>query len=963
MKKRLLFSLTFICLITSYNGFSQIISQYIETSSGTSPKGIEVWNNTNNTLNFTTNNLVVEKGSNGNPPSPDFTLDSGSLAPGKVIVIGSSDLQATAEGNGAIYYSKSFNFNGDDALVIKYGGTTTDTFGNPGAGDPGTGWQGNGVQTYNQNISLKDGITTGDTDGWTDPSERFETTTTDNSLTGFGIAPNNSDPVLTSNIFELNEINYAENFGPSDAQSFELSGLNLNNSDVTVTAPTNYEVSEDNSSFENSITLTSYDGSQKLIYVRLKAGLTLGDYNHEIVSLSGGGDPDGLSITVNGSVIEPTGTFNKLTSLADFEEGWYVITNQNDEVLLTNVRSTSSQYDSANSNASGSTINNPKKSNIWYIALDNGNYTIKNDDNNKYISWSSSTSLKAVDNASTDKERWTVDYDTDHFTFANVSDATRLIRHNQSLSTPGFKAYKASSSLSNSYIQLFKKEINTVWNGNTSTNWSDATNWSDGVPTSSINATIPNGTTNTPVASGAISVKDLTIESNATLEAQNTITSNTIIINSGGSLITESTVNGTVTYNRVLNTSNWYLISSPVSGETIEDYISNNNLATGTGTNVGIAPYKNDGTVWDYQTTSSSGDLTSGKGFSTKLASAGNITFTGSINSSNVSYAITQSTNNFNLVGNPFTSYVNLGTFFTDNSGAFSEETIWVWNQASNSYDLKMSGTDASFQIAPGQGFFVSANANTNITFNTSNQSHQSDSFQKNGRTEIELFADKDGTKKSTKLFFIEGTTKGFDNGYDGSIFGAVNSKFNIYTQLVEQDKGKKLAIQSLPLKDVENVTIPIGITAKSGETIEYSIATTNLPKNITVYLEDTTNKTSTNLFEENYTQKVNQDIDGIGQFFLRFASNKSNSVETPTNAVSSFKVFKPENTNKLTITGVSAKNIALNIYTTSGKQVVRTTFNSNGHSEVSIPKLSLGVYIVEVITESERKHTKIIIN
>ncbi len=191
MKKHPTFVL-FLFLSINFN--AQIISQYIETSSGTTPKGIEIWNNTSSTLDFSTNNLVIEKGTNGGTPNADFTISSGTLASGDVLVIGTSDMQSETENNGATFYKHAFTFNGDDALVVKYGGTTTDVFGEPGS-DPGSAWSGNGVSTANQNISLKSGITDGDIDGWTDPSIRFETTSTDNSLTGFGIAPESATPV------------------------------------------------------------------------------------------------------------------------------------------------------------------------------------------------------------------------------------------------------------------------------------------------------------------------------------------------------------------------------------------------------------------------------------------------------------------------------------------------------------------------------------------------------------------------------------------------------------------------------------------------------------------------------------------------------------------------------------------------------------------------------------------------
>jgi hypothetical protein len=294
----LLLLLTLINLLSS----AQIISQYIETSSGSVPKGIEIWNNTLSTLNFSTHNLVIEKGTNGAIPSPDFTISTGTLAPGAAIVIGTSDMQSTTEANGSVFYLKAFTFNGDDALSVKFGGVTTDVFGIPGS-DPGTAWSGSGVSTANQNISIKEGIETGDVDGWTDPSERFETTTTDNSLTGFGVAPILITGSLSVLPVTLNNFSYIFQVGPSESQYFSISGTALTNN-VIITPSAHFEISTNNSSFQSSaITLSPILGELAAmpIYVRLKAGLSIGGYLNETIQLTSTGAIS-ASVTCNGRV-------------------------------------------------------------------------------------------------------------------------------------------------------------------------------------------------------------------------------------------------------------------------------------------------------------------------------------------------------------------------------------------------------------------------------------------------------------------------------------------------------------------------------------------------------------------------------------------------------------------------------------------------------------------------------------
>jgi hypothetical protein len=281
---------------------AQIISQHIETSSGTTPKGIEIWNNTTDTLRFNTHNLVIKKGTNGAVPAVDFTLSTGILAPNAVIVIGTLDMKTITEANGSVFHEKAFTFNGDDALVVEYGGTVTDMFGTAGF-DPGSAWTGNGVSTANQNIALKSGISIGDTDGWSDPSLRFMVISTDNSMTGFGIAPFPSDGNISVNKTAISNLDYIFPEGPSASNSFVISGQYLL-SDITITPPSNFEISTNNILFQSTaINLQNISGTvtDTTIYVRLKEGLTIGNYATSPLIISASGVSN-ISIALSGRV-------------------------------------------------------------------------------------------------------------------------------------------------------------------------------------------------------------------------------------------------------------------------------------------------------------------------------------------------------------------------------------------------------------------------------------------------------------------------------------------------------------------------------------------------------------------------------------------------------------------------------------------------------------------------------------
>ncbi len=119
----------------------------------------------------------------------------------------------------------------------------------------------------------------------------------------------------------LSTFNYNLGEGPSASQTFTVSGKNLTGN-LTVTAPSNYQVSLDGSSWGDSQTLTASAGtvSSTTIYVRLIGGLAIGTYNGTITVTGGGAT--GKNVTVNGSVTldcsTPTISFTE-TAITKFQ--------------------------------------------------------------------------------------------------------------------------------------------------------------------------------------------------------------------------------------------------------------------------------------------------------------------------------------------------------------------------------------------------------------------------------------------------------------------------------------------------------------------------------------------------------------------------------------------------------------------------------------------------------------------
>jgi hypothetical protein len=432
-----------------------------------------------------------------------------------------------------------------------------------------------------------------------------------------------------------------------------------------------------------------------------------------------------------------------------------------------------------------------------------------------------------------------------------------------------------------------------------------------------------------------------------------------MIMDAGTSFITSSTFAGNLSYTRNLSTDNWYTVSSPVVGETYGNgFVTSNGIAS-SGDNRAIAPYETSDDSWAYMQAGSSATFISGKGYSVKLASPGAITFAGTMNVDDTSIALTTSGNGFNLIGNPYPSYINSGSILPNSTSALDAQTLWVWNQSTSSYDTKVSAD--AFKIAPGQGFFVKSDgAEGSVLIAEADQSHQStDTFQRTeARPKIYLTLTDGSASREAKIYFIDNTTTGFDNGYDGEMFGGVANDFAIYTHLVSNSQGKDYAIQSLPRDNYKK--IPVGVNAISGTAITIEASTTNFPEGMNIYLEDTSDNSFTLLdAESDFTTTLGSDLNGIGRFYLHTTTGALSTNDVAANNNLSIYTSTREN---LRIVGVQNGTANIQLYNILGKEVLKGSFEGNGVNDIALPRLNSGIYIVKIATEKGTINKKIII-
>ncbi len=525
--------------------------------------------------------------------------------------------------------------------------------------------------------------------------------------------------------------------------------------------------------------------------------------------------------------------------------------------------------------------------------------------------------------------------------------------------------------------------VTDTWTGLVSQYWSVPGNWSSGnVPLSTTNVRInspsqvivdlPHAHCNKLVIKAGAS---LTINPSQGLEIHGVIDNSTgatgLIVKSNaigtGSIITyTSGVNAKVERYLTGGTSSplpWHFISSPVDGQLISTFVSGTaNLATN-GPKYGLAPYDNTIPNWAPYTTAtigSAGPFNSAKGYEALLTSDGTTSFSGILNASDISIAITNPTapgTAWNLIGNPFPCvlYANLNAhatnnFLSQNSMIFDAgyEALYFWNSSSGSYNIINQATPAAY-IPLGQAFFVKSRTDGALAYFTSSMRtiFPSPIFMKAGTSNpnISLRASINQFNRETEVYFIEGTTTGIDEGYDAGNNSTGNSGVSIFTQITGSDI--EFGIQSLPSLLMKTTEIPIGVKAPKGSTIIFTAIVLNMPQNMKVYLEDRETGTFTRIDNQgsNYSLILNSESSGTGRFFL-ITTPYTYSIEE--NGESALKIIAVPAENKIRIIGTLPSKAVFELVELNGRLIKRIDLNGDSPHEINL-SLIAGLYLARI--------------
>lgn len=152
------------------------------------------------------------------------------------------------------------------------------------------------------------------------------------------------DPVaaLSATPSSLTGFAYVQGSGPSSSQTFQVTAENLTPvaGNISVTAPTGFEVSADNVTFSSSIEIPYVGGAlaATTVHVRLVSGLLAGPFTGS-VTVSGGDAPND-SVALSGSVTAPPAPFvlpytNGLRTQANLDDALAVGFTLNSSVINT----------------------------------------------------------------------------------------------------------------------------------------------------------------------------------------------------------------------------------------------------------------------------------------------------------------------------------------------------------------------------------------------------------------------------------------------------------------------------------------------------------------------------------------------------------------------------------------------------------------------------------------------------
>jgi hypothetical protein len=522
--------------------------------------------------------------------------------------------------------------------------------------------------------------------------------------------------------------------------------------------------------------------------------------------------------------------------------------------------------------------------------------------------------------------------------------------------------------------------VATTWTGAASESWNDPGNWSNGLPDRYCNVTIPT-VARMPVIDpyGEAECNDLEIQSGALL---------TILSDERwtGSLIVHGTSSGTVSLQVQLPADDLYhYVSSPLLSPTLPssgifwawDEVSGdwgkpvlacesgrgyttrgNNLLTFQGgiivdtvTLQTTSPYADCDFPYGVVTDYSLRTFSDGRDNSTSYGGGG-----------------------WNLLGNPYTSALDIIGFINENELSFDQNyrAVYIYNGDTYQYagtelaGWEQSGTYySSPHIHTGQGFFVASRCNTSLFSFTPGMRTENNSVvllksaaARSPLPGLELTARSDNAVSSTLVVYGERMSAGLDPGYD---IGLMNSGDNpvIYTLLAAEDNGVSFARQALPLFQVTRLKVAVGLDFRAGGEITFSART--VPAGMSrFWLEDRETGIVTDLSSGSYTVTIPPDTYGAGRFFISASSGSPTSISTVDEQADKIRIWASGD--RIIIRGNIREGAVAGLFNLRGQKLLESVLSEGELNIIDLPHGNHGVFVVNITDGTFSVSGKIII-
>lgn len=474
------------------------------------------------------------------------------------------------------------------------------------------------------------------------------------------------------------------------------------------------------------------------------------------------------------------------------------------------------------------------------------------------------------------------------------------------------------------------------------------------------------------LTSGA--VNNLIINAGSKLTSSGTIAATNLTINSSDSGTGTFKDNGTLTagtstVQQYLINQSWYLTSpvndgvntanpvSPTNLSRIQSYIEGDGVGnTWSATGTTMVPYKG------YITTVSDNPKT--------------VVFTGKINSGSISIPLTRlatsnvNKNGFNLIGNPYTAYLDWVAVAAANASKMPTSTMWYRTKVSGNWDFTTvngagvaTPANASSRIPPMQAFWVRALQVGNSTLDVTDAMVMHDNSTSNrlkapaaANTELQLIRLQvsNATHTDELVIYTDSAAANTLDWYDAPKMAGDNPDKPEMSSLAGTESLAINAMHTLPL----DTDIPLRFVTHKANLFALKMnEATNLPAGITVVLKD--NGTEIDISSGNEHFFSSDVTTNANRFSLVF---RSPGVVTRVN---------PEVANQLLVHNIANKQIALRytenmlntgkltIYNAMG-QLVQQLHMGNEHTVITVP--ASGVYLIHLVADGKQMSKRVIV-